>query len=83
VLGYGIVEFVLPDQPAPANTFWIYIAAIIGLAGIAAAVAVRRGGSRLDALGHLPEDEDGEELAVEPIVSRPHDLTAAVRDPKG
>lgn len=78
VLGYGIVEFVLPDQPAPADTFWVYIAAIVVLAALATAVAVRRGGSRLDALGHLPEDEHGEELAVEPIVSRPHDLTAAV-----
>ena len=78
VLGYGIVEFVLPDQPAPADTFWVYVAAIIVLAALATAVAVRRGGSRLDTLGHLPEDEHGEELAVEPIVARPHDLTAAV-----
>jgi hypothetical protein len=78
VLGYGIVEFVLPAQPPPANTFWVWILAIIVLAAAASAVAVRRGGSRLDALGHLPEDEAGHELAVEPIVSRPGALTAAV-----
>jgi len=82
VLGYGIVEFVLPDQPAPADTFWVYIAAIVVLAAVATAVVVRRGGARLDALGHLPEDEDGVELAVEPIVSRPYDLTAAVGTPE-
>jgi amino acid transporter len=78
VLGYGIVEFVLPDQPPPANTFWVWILAIIVLAAVASAVAVRRGGARLDALGHLPEDEAGAELAVEPIVSRPDELTAAI-----
>jgi hypothetical protein len=82
VLGYGIVEFVLPDQPAPADTFWVYIAAIGLLAAVATAVVVRRGGARLDALGHLPEDDDGAELAVEPIVSRPYDLTAAVSTPE-
>jgi amino acid transporter len=78
ILGYGIVEFVLPDQPPPANHFWIWIAGIILLAAIATVVAVSRGGSRLDALGQLPEDDAGHELAVEPIVSRPADLTAAV-----
>jgi amino acid transporter len=78
VLGYGIVEFVLPDQPAPANTFWIWIAVIIALAALAAVAAVRRGGARLDALGSLPTDEDGEPVAVEPVVARPYDVGAAV-----
>ena len=53
VVGYGVYEFVLPDQPSPANTFWGYIAALVVLAAIAAAVATRRRGPALDRLGQV------------------------------
>jgi len=29
VLAYGVYEFVQPNQPAPGNTFWIYILALL------------------------------------------------------
>jgi amino acid transporter len=51
VVGYGVYEFVLPSQPSPANTFWAYILALVVLAAIAAAVAMRLRGPALDRLG--------------------------------
>ena len=53
VVGYGVYEFVLPSQPSPANTFWAYILALVVLAAIAAAVAVRLRGPAIARLGHV------------------------------
>jgi hypothetical protein len=48
-----VYEFVLPDQPSPANTFWAYILALVLLAAIAAAVATRLRGPALARLGQV------------------------------
>ena len=53
VVGYGVYEFVLPSQPSPANTFWAYILALVVIAAIAAAVAVRLRGPAIARLGHV------------------------------
>lgn len=42
VIGYGIYEFVQPTQPPPADTFWVYLVAILAVAAVAAGVAQRR-----------------------------------------
>ncbi|PKW00031.1 APA family basic amino acid/polyamine antiporter [Amycolatopsis echigonensis] len=58
LVGYGVYEFVLPAQPPPANRFWIYIGLIFVAAIAFAAVAVRRGGRRLDVLAATAPDEN-------------------------
>jgi amino acid transporter len=68
VVGYGVYEFVLPSQPSPANTFWIYILAIFALAVVAAAVAVRLRGPAVARLGHVVVD-DAESPAAPPIAA--------------
>ncbi len=58
VVGYGVYEFVLPNQPSPANTFWAYILALVLLAAIAAAVALRLRGPALARLGQVEAGDD-------------------------
>lgn len=60
VVGYGVYEFVLPNQPSPANTFWIYILALLVVAAVAAVAAVRFRGAQLDRLGHVEPEPAGE-----------------------
>ncbi|MGH9069103.1 MAG: hypothetical protein ACRD0J_16695 [Acidimicrobiales bacterium] len=42
VLAYGIYEFVQPNQPAPADYFWIFILAIVVLSIAASAYTLWR-----------------------------------------
>jgi hypothetical protein len=51
VVGYGTYQFVQPDQPPPANQFWIFVVAMLVVAGSAAAAVVRARGPALDLLG--------------------------------
>ena len=57
VVGYGVYEFVLPNQPSPANTFWAYILALFVIAAIAAVFAVRLRGAAVARLGRVESDE--------------------------
>jgi hypothetical protein len=75
VVGYGVYEFVLPNQPSPANTFWIYILAIFVLAAAAAAVAVRLRGPAVSRLGQVAQDEP-EAPAPSPLPSPFSDMSA-------
>jgi amino acid transporter len=58
VVGYGVYEFVLPNQPSPANTFWAYILALVVLAAIAATVAMRLRGPALARLGQVEAGDE-------------------------
>ncbi len=51
VIGYGVYEFVQPNQPEPANRFWVFILAIAVLAALGAITVVRRRGDAIDRLG--------------------------------
>jgi amino acid transporter len=42
VLLYGVYEFVQPNQPAPANVYWIWILAIVVIAAAGTAVVYFR-----------------------------------------
>jgi amino acid transporter len=58
VVGYGVYEFVLPNQPSPANTFWAYILALFVIAAVAAAIAVRLRGDAVARLGRVAADAE-------------------------
>jgi amino acid transporter len=62
VVGYGTYQFVQPDQPPPANRFWLYLLAIVVVAAVAAGLVVRARGAVLDRLG------DGTNAAADPAV---------------
>jgi amino acid transporter len=68
VVGYGVYEFVLPSQPPPANIFWAYILALVVLAAIAAAAAVRLRGPAIARLGHV---YTGHETPAAPVAATP------------
>ncbi len=53
VLAYGIYAFVQPDQAAPANTFWLWIGALLGGSVVGTAVLVRRRPTALDRVGSV------------------------------
>jgi amino acid transporter len=38
VLVYGVYEFVQPNQPAPANVFWVWILAIVVISAVATGI---------------------------------------------
>jgi amino acid transporter len=53
VLAYGIYQFAQPNQPAPANVYWIYILGLIVLAVGATALVVNRNPSAVGRLGSV------------------------------
>jgi amino acid transporter len=53
VLGYGVYEFVQPNQPSPANWYWAWILGIVVIACAATAVVYVRRPAALERAGTL------------------------------
>ncbi|HZU13825.1 MAG TPA: APC family permease [Chloroflexota bacterium] len=51
VLGYGIYEFVQPNQPAPGNIFWIYILLLLVIAVVGTLIAMTRNPRAIEHVG--------------------------------
>jgi amino acid transporter len=68
VVGYGTYQFVQPDQPPPANSFWIFVLAMLVVAAVASVAVVRTRGPLLDLLGRSTHDPAEAEVAVSEVV---------------